>query len=594
LKKDHDYTIEEKSRTVVLTEEGVAHVEGYLNVQNLYEPRNIEIVHHVNQALKAHTLFRRDVDYLVKDGQVIIVDEFTGRVMPGRRYSDGLHQALEAKEKVKIERENQTLASITFQNYFRMYRKLAGMTGTADTEATEFKKIYNLEVVIMPTNMPMIRKDYNDLIYKTEQEKIKAVIEEVKSLNKARRPVLIGTISIEKSELLSKYLTRSGVKHYVLNAKNHEKEAEIVAQAGQAVMVTISTNMAGRGTDIRLGEGVAELGGLHILGTERHESRRIDNQLRGRSGRQGDNGSSRFYLSLEDDLLRIFGADRISSIMDRVGLEEDQPIEHKYISRAIENAQKRVEGQNFDIRKHLLEYDDVMNKQRKVIYEQRKKVLRGDSLWTDIVEMIEEITDNLLIEYVNEKGHHEEWNLKGLDDALFKQFNLKLNLANSNEISSGESIRELITGDVKKLLHNKEQDFGKELMDYLLKVIMLQAIDSHWKDHLLSMDHLKEGIGLRGYGQKDPVREYQREGYEMFMEMISRIKMDTLEKLCLVKIQREEEVEEIRQQQKQDYILSRGEDVPASQTVKREGQKVGRNDPCPCGSGKKYKKCCGA
>ena len=594
LKKDHDYTIEEKSRTVVLTEEGVAHVEGYLNVQNLYEPRNIEIVHHVNQALKAHTLFRRDVDYLVKDGQVIIVDEFTGRVMPGRRYSDGLHQALEAKEKVKIERENQTLASITFQNYFRMYRKLAGMTGTADTEATEFKKIYNLEVVVMPTNMPMIRKDYNDLIYKTEQEKIKAVIEEVKSLNKARRPVLIGTISIEKSELLSKYLTRSGVKHYVLNAKNHEKEAEIVAQAGQAVMVTISTNMAGRGTDIRLGEGVAELGGLHILGTERHESRRIDNQLRGRSGRQGDNGSSRFYLSLEDDLLRIFGADRISSIMDRVGLEEDQPIEHKYISRAIENAQKRVEGQNFDIRKHLLEYDDVMNKQRKVIYEQRKKVLRGDSLWTDIEEMIGEITDNLLIEYVNEKGHNEEWNLKGLDDALFKQFNLKLNLANSSEISSVESIRELISGDVKKLLHNKEQDFGKELMDYLLKVIMLQAIDSHWKEHLLSMDHLKEGIGLRGYGQKDPVREYQREGYEMFMEMISQIKMDTLEKLCLVKIQREEEVEEIRQQQKQDYILSRGEDVPPSQTVKREGQKVGRNDPCPCGSGKKYKKCCGA
>ncbi len=594
LKKEHDYTVEEKSRTVVLTEEGVAHVEGYLNVQNLYEPRNIEIVHHVNQALKAHTLFRRDVDYLVKDGQVIIVDEFTGRVMPGRRYSDGLHQALEAKEKVKIERENQTLASITFQNYFRMYRKLAGMTGTADTEATEFKKIYNLEVVVMPTNMPMIRKDYNDLIYKTEPEKIKAVIEEVKSLNKARRPVLIGTISIEKSELLSKYLTRSGVKHYVLNAKNHEKEAEIVAQAGQAMMVTISTNMAGRGTDIRLGEGVAELGGLHILGTERHESRRIDNQLRGRSGRQGDNGSSRFYLSLEDDLLRIFGADRISSIMDRVGLEEDQPIEHKYISRAIENAQKRVEGQNFDIRKHLLEYDDVMNKQRKVIYEQRKKVLRGDSLWTDIEEMIGEITDNLLIEYVNEKGRNEEWNLRGLDDALFKQFNLKLNLVNSSEISLAESIRELITGEVKKLLHNKEQDFGKELMDYLLKVIMLQAIDSHWKEHLLSMDHLKEGIGLRGYGQKDPVREYQREGYEMFMEMISEIKMDTLEKLCLVKIQREEEVEEIRQQQKQDYILSRGEDVPASQTVKREGQKVGRNDPCPCGSGKKYKKCCGA
>lgn len=594
LKKEQDYVIDEKSRTVVLTEEGVAHVEGFLNVKNLYEPRNIEIVHHVNQALKAHTLFRRDVDYLVKDGEVIIVDEFTGRVMPGRRYSDGLHQALEAKEKVKIERENQTLASITFQNYFRMYKKLAGMTGTADTEATEFKKIYNLEVVVVPTNMPMIRDDENDLIYKTEREKINAVIEEVKALNNAKRPVLIGTISIEKSELLSKYLTRAGIKHYVLNAKNHEKEAEIVAQAGQAGMVTISTNMAGRGTDIKLGEGVAELGGLHILGTERHESRRIDNQLRGRAGRQGDKGSSRFYLSLEDDLLRIFGADRISSIMERVGIEENEPIEHKYISRAIENAQKRVEGQNFDIRKHLLEYDDVMNKQRKVVYEQRIKVLRGENLWNDIEEMIEEVTDDLLFEFVDEKKHAEEWNLKGLDEAILKQFNLKLNIMNSSEITSVEAIREHIKQKVQELLRAKEQNFGKELMDYLLKVIMLQSIDSHWKEHLLSMDHLKEGIGLRGYGQKDPVREYQREGYEMFMGMISQMKRDTLEKLCLVQIQREEEVEEIRHKQQQDYILSRGEDMPDVQTVKREGKKVGRNDPCPCGSGKKYKKCCGA
>lgn len=594
LKKDIDYTIDEKSRTVVLTEEGVAHVEGYLNVQNLYEPRNIESVHHVNQALRAHTLFKRDVDYLVKDGEVIIVDEFTGRVMPGRRYSDGLHQALEAKEKVKIERENQTLASITFQNYFRMYKKLAGMTGTADTEAAEFKKIYNLDVVVVPTNMPMIRKDYNDLIYKTENEKIKAVIEEVKILNKAKRPVLIGTISIEKSELLSKHLTHTGVKHHVLNAKNHEREAEIVAQAGQPGMVTISTNMAGRGTDIRLGEKVAEIGGLHILGTERHESRRIDNQLRGRSGRQGDGGSSRFYLSLQDDLLRIFGADRISSIMDRIGIEEDQPIEHKYISRAIENAQKRVEGQNFDIRKHLLDYDDVMNRQRKVIYEQRKKVLRGDNLWSDIQEMVQEIVDDLLFEYVNDKGNPETWNLKGLEDTLFKQFNLKLNLTNSAEINSAQSISDFIIQNVQKLLHDKENDFGQELMNYLMKVIMLQAIDTHWKEHLLAMDHLREGIGLRGYGQKDPVREYQREGYEMFMEMIFHIKMDTLEKLCLVKIQREEEVEEIRQKQKQDYIMSRGEDVPTVQTAKREGVKVGRNEPCPCGSGKKYKKCCGA
>jgi preprotein translocase subunit SecA len=593
LRKDQDYSIDEKSRTVVLTEEGVARVEELLNVQNLYEPRNIETLHHVNQALRAHTMFRRDVDYLVKDGQVIIVDEFTGRVMPGRRYSDGLHQALEAKEKVKIEKENQTLASITFQNYFRMYKKLSGMTGTADTEAEEFKKIYNLEVLVIPTNMPMIRKDNNDLIYKTEKEKIKAVIEEVKALNKIKRPVLIGTISIEKSELLGTYLTRAGVKHHVLNAKNHEREAEIVAQAGQPGMVTISTNMAGRGTDIKLGEKVADLGGLHILGTERHESRRIDNQLRGRSGRQGDDGSSRFYLSLEDDLLRIFGAERISSIMDRIGIEEDQPIEHKYISRAIENAQKRVEGQNFDIRKHLLDYDDVMNKQRKVIYEQRKKVLRGKDLWTDIEEMIEEIIDDLLMEFVGEKTHHEEWNLKGLDDAIFKQFNLKLNINNLAELNSYDSIRDYMDQSVKKLLRDKESDFGTELTNYLMKVIMLQAIDTHWKEHLLAMDHLREGISLRGYAQKDPVREYQREGYEMFMEMIYYIKKDTLEKLCMVKIQREEEVEEIRKKQKQDYVLSRGEDEPKALTAKRTSSKVGRNDSCPCGSGKKYKKCCG-
>jgi len=593
LKKDKDFTIEEKSKTVVLTEEGVSSVEKYLNVQNLYEPRNIEIVHHVNQALKAHTLFKRDVDYLVKDGQVIIVDEFTGRVMPGRRYSDGLHQALEAKEKVKIERENQTLASITFQNYFRMYKKLAGMTGTADTEAAEFKKIYNLDVLVIPTNMPMIRDDHNDLIYKTEEEKIKAVIDEVKALNKAKRPVLIGTISIEKSELLGKYLTRAGVKHHVLNAKNHEKEAEIVAQAGQPGQVTISTNMAGRGTDIKLGENVADLGGLHILGTERHESRRIDNQLRGRSGRQGDKGSSRFFLSLEDDLLRVFGADRISTVMDTVGLEEGQPIEHKYISKAIENAQKRVEGQNFDIRKHLLDYDDVMNNQRKVIYEQRKKVLRGEDLWTDVEEMVEEISGDLLSEFTGEKSHPQDWNLKSLDDAIFKQFNLRLDISTAPGMASVTAIHSFIMENVQKYLRGKEKEFGSELMNYLMKVIMLQAIDTHWKEHLLSMDHLREGIGLRGYGQKDPIREYQREGYAMFMEMISRIKMDTLEKLCLVRIQREEEVEEIRQKQKQDYVMSRGEDIPANQTIRRDTEKVGRNDPCPCGSGKKYKKCCG-
>ena len=593
LRRDKDYTIDEKSRTVVLTEEGVARVEGYLKVQNLFEPRNMELLHHVNQGLKAHTLFRRDVDYLVKEGQVIIVDEFTGRVMPGRRYSDGLHQALEAKEKVKIESENQTLAAITFQNYFRMYKKLAGMTGTADTEAAEFNKIYNLEVLVVPTNMPMIRVDNSDVIYKTEAEKFNAVIEEIKELHKEKRPVLVGTISIEKSEVLSRYLSRTGIKHHVLNAKHHEKEAEIIAQAGQPGMVTISTNMAGRGTDIKLGEGIAEVGGLHILGTERHESRRIDNQLRGRAGRQGDLGSSRFYLALEDDLLRIFGAERISSVMDRIGMEENQPIEHNLISKAIENAQKRVEAHNFDIRKHLLEFDDVMNRQRQVIYEQRKRALKGEDLWSDVEEMLEELVEQTVSEYVDEKSHPEEWNLRGLDDIVFKQFSLRLNLSETGRNLSRDAIEDNLIDAAKSLLRKKEEEYGKPVMDYLMKIIMLQAIDFHWKDHLLSMDHLKEGIGLRGYGQKDPVREYQKEGYEMFMEMIHRIKEDTIEKLCIVRIQRQEEIEEMREEASQDYIMSRGEQTTETSTVKRDTKKVGRNDPCPCGSRKKYKKCCG-
>jgi len=591
LRKGEDYTIEEKSRTVVLTEEGIARVEKYLKVTNLYEPRNIEILHHVNQALKAHTLFNRDVDYVVKDGQVIIVDEFTGRIMPGRRYSDGLHQALEAKEKVKIERENQTLASVTFQNYFRMYEKLGGMTGTADTEAEEFKKIYKLEVVVVPTNMPMIRADHNDLIYKTEKEKFNAAIEEIKEMYALGRPVLVGTISIVKSELLSTMLSRTGIKHHVLNAKHHEREAEIVAQAGQRGMVTISTNMAGRGTDIKLGEGVAALGGLHILGTERHESRRIDNQLRGRSGRQGDMGSSRFYLSLEDDLLRIFGAEKISSIMDRIGIEENQPIENRLVSKAIENAQKRVEGQNFDIRKHLLDFDDVMNKQRQLIYEQRRKVLKGQDLWADIEGMIEEVVAEMVSNYVDEKGHPEDWDLKALDDRIFQQFSLKLNLNEKGRELNAQEIEETIVSAANAHLRRKEEDFGKPLMAYVMTMIMLQSIDTQWKDHLLGMDHLKEGIGLRGYGQKDPVREYQKEGYDMLMAMIERIKEDTLEKLCMVQVRREEDIEEMQRKAEDDYILSRGEDVSAT-PVKRDKEKVGRNDPCPCGSGKKYKKCC--
>ncbi|MBN2539215.1 MAG: preprotein translocase subunit SecA, partial [Deltaproteobacteria bacterium] len=594
LKKEQDYTIDEKSRSVVLTEDGVAKSEKLLQVNNLYEPGNMEILHHVNQALKAHTLFRRDIDYLVKDGQVVIVDEFTGRVMPGRRYSDGLHQALEAKEKVKIERENQTLASVTFQNYFRMYEKLAGMTGTADTEAAEFKKIYNLEVVVMPTNMPMIRIDNTDVIYKTEEEKFEAAIEEIKALHDQNRPVLVGTISIEKSELLSRQLSKRGIKHNILNAKNHEREAEIIAQAGQPGAVTISTNMAGRGTDIKLGEGVADVGGLHILGTERHESRRIDNQLRGRSGRQGDKGSSRFYLSLEDDLLRIFGAERISSVMDRIGVEKGEPIEHNLISKAIEGAQRRVEGQNFDIRKHLLEYDDVMNRQRQVIYEQRRNVLDGSDLWSTVDDMLQEIVDDLVCDYLDEKVRPDEWDLQALSDAVYKQFYLKKTFDDADRTGlKREEITAAIISDVTTLLRDKEKKFGKDLMEYIMKVIMLQAIDFHWKDHLLGMDHLKEGIGLRGYGQKDPVREYQKEGYDMFMEMVYRVKEDTLQKLCIVQIQSDEDVTEIQEKQKKDYIMSRGESGATPTTVKREGEKVGRNAPCPCGSGKKYKHCCG-
>jgi preprotein translocase subunit SecA len=514
--------------------------------------------------------------------------------MPGRRYSEGLHQALEAKENVKIERENQTLASVTFQNYFRMYEKLAGMTGTADTEAAEFQEIYNLEVMVIPTNMPMVRTDHADVIYRTEQEKFEAAIEEIRELHKQGRPVLVGTISIEKSEKLSHMLSRTGVKHHVLNAKQHEREAEIIAQAGQRGGVTISTNMAGRGTDIKLGDGVAQLGGLHILGTERHESRRIDNQLRGRSGRQGDAGSSRFYLSLEDDLLRIFGGERIGSIMDRIGFEEGQPIEANLLTKAIENAQKRVEAHNFDIRKHLLEFDNVMNVQREAIYEQRKAVLKGEDPWGALEEMLDEVVETTLGDYVDEKQHTEEWNLKGLDDILYQIFSLKLRYSDAGkEPKSREQMIGEIRTAVLEHLHRKENNFGKPLWDYLMKVIMLQSIDTFWKDHLLGMDHLREGIGLRGYAQKDPIREYQKEGYEMYLDMMYRIRQDTLQKLSFVQVQREEEVENLRDRTQRDVVMTHGTAGAPVKQAKKEAGRVGRNDPCPCGSGKKYKKCCG-
>ena len=623
LQKDTDYTIDEKAKTAILTEDGSTKVERLLGTGNLYDPVNIELVHHVLQALKAYTLFKRDVDYIVKDGEVIIVDEFTGRLMPGRRWSDGLHQAVEAKEGVKIESENQTLATITFQNYFRMYEKLAGMTGTADTEAEEFAKIYNLEVVVVPTNKPMVRIDHPDMIYKSEKGKFISALKEIEELHDKGQPVLVGTISIEKSELLSHLLKKKGIPHAVLNAKYHEMEAEIIAQAGRSKAVTIATNMAGRGTDIVLGgtpeglareilkdkkdytdedwktafakaedicrtdrEKVVSAGGLHILGTERHEARRIDNQLRGRSGRQGDPGSSRFYLSLEDDLMRIFGSDRISGLMDKLGMDEEMPIENKMVSKAIENAQKRVETHNFDIRKHLLEYDDVMNKQRSEIYSFRKEILKGENLTDRIMDMLEDVIDELLSIYCPEEKHVDDWEMKGLRDALYGVFSLAPDISPMNL----DALREALLSVMKGAYQAKETEIGSEVMRYLEKVVMLQVIDTQWKDHLLGMDHLKEGIGLRGYGQKDPLVEYKKEAFDVFADMTSRLSTEIVSRLFKIQVQKQEAViKEPARQMKLNY--NRGADSSAH--TARHGRKIGRNDPCPCGSGKKYKKCCG-
>jgi len=870
-----DYTVDEKSRTVTLTETGVAKVERLLNIHNLYDPRQIDTLHHVNQALKAHALFKRDVDYVIKDGEVIIVDEFTGRLMPGRRWSDGLHQAIEAREGVHIREENQTLATITIQNYFRMYKKLAGMTGTADTEATEFKKIYKLDVLVIPTHRKMIRKDNPDMVYRSEEEKFNAAVEEIESCHEKGQPVLVGTTSVAKSERLSRMLKKNGVRHNVLNAVNHEAEASIIAQAGRFAGVTIATNMAGRGTDILLGgnpeflarsdmenewisrasklplqgatryedtlrelkekyeeevqrvearyrkegeiyaqkrgdalkktteiqrllrelspfrelrqeyeelstselietlhelraiperylqvkesleaslsgaaeaevsesgrafeearqafsghlerwqrgdgerQGLMELldearriyeqrindyefwvtslvlsrgehaatvaeyegarrayeeaearceelripyeealrqaqknyeakrqeytrvvekireqlekapdayrqryeeilkgygqtcaeerekvlvaGGLHIIGTERHESRRIDNQLRGRSGRQGDPGSSRFYLSLEDDLMRIFGADRIQGIMNRLGMEEGVPIEHGLVSRAIENAQKKVEAHNFDIRKHLLEYDDVMNKQREVIYHQRREVLAGENLKEEVLEMARGLAEEAVERYGDKNLHPAEWDLSGLRELLYHRCNFRLELSSEEqEQLTVEKLREIVLEKVGLTYDKKEERFTPPMLRQLEKIIMLQTIDSLWKDHLLNMDHLKEGIGLRGYGQKNPLQEYQKEGFEMFEEMIHQIQVDVVQKLFTVEVAREGVLEEMEVQRRpQKMVLSHGGDggEPARVApVKREGSKVGRNDPCSCGSGKKYKRCCG-
>ncbi|MBI1953630.1 MAG: preprotein translocase subunit SecA [Candidatus Omnitrophica bacterium] len=646
-----DYTVDEKAHAATLTEEGVQKAEGFLAVGNLYEDTHVTLVHHIQQALRAHALYKRDVDYIVKDNQVVIVDEFTGRLMPGRRWSDGLHQAVEAKEGVKIERENQTLATITFQNYFRMYDKLAGMTGTAVTEAAEFHQIYNLEVVSIPTNRPLIRNSHPDVVFKTEREKFQAVVEEIAELNQQGRPVLVGTISIEKSERLSELLKRRQIPHHVLNARYHEQEAQIVAQAGRHKGVTIATNMAGRGTDILLGgnpdfllaaqvkpleseagsplppekltalrqeilsqvanehDRVVAVGGLHVIGTERHESRRIDNQLRGRSGRQGDPGSSRFYISLEDDLIRIFGENRLLE-WTKAAIPEGEAIEHPWLTRAIETAQKRVELHNFEIRKRLLEYDNVMNRQREVIYKERRRVLEGQSLKAKILEMMDEAVEGMLLLYAPETQDPEEWDLKTLGEALTNTFGV----SGAGTALPRQELREEILEAVRQAYEAREQALGGEPMRRLEQWVMLQVIDTKWKDHLYNMDHLREGIGYRVYGQQDPLVEYQHEAYQTFTRMVESVRAEVVELIFRIQSVQMERVSRILsptaflhpeapqvvppavgpRAAREDGAggLPEGDERPLP--LRRENPKVGRNDPCPCGSNKKFKRCHGA
>ncbi len=646
---DEDYIVDEKAHTVVLSANGIKKAEQYFGLENLSDPENMTISHHINQAIRAHGLMKNEKDYVVKDGEVIIVDEFTGRMMYGRRYSDGLHQAIEAKEGVKVERESKTLATITFQNYFRMYSKLAGMTGTALTEEGEFNTIYKLDVIVIPTNKDMIRKDNPDVVYKNEAGKFTAVIEDIVECHKRGQPVLIGTITIEKSEFLSGMLKRRGIPHQVLNAKYHDKEAEIIAQAGKLGAVTIATNMAGRGTDIVLGgnseymakqemrklgysedlisastsfndtddelilearsrfkelndkykqitnserEKVVEAGGLHIIGTERHESRRIDNQLRGRSGRQGDPGSSRFYISLEDDLMRLFGSERLTSIVNALGLEDDQPIEHRMLSNAIENAQKKVEGRNFDVRKRVLQYDDVMNKQREVIYAQRKTVLNGDNLRDYFIKMFESIIDGVIATYCAENQYAENWDWDSmtgyLESVFLPQGALQVAVEDRPSYEK-EDLKEELMEIVNKIYEYKENDLGTDLMRELERVVLLKIVDEKWMDHIDAMDQLKHGIGLRAYGQRDPVIEYKFEGFQMFEEMIKSIQEDSIKLLVRSRIDREHAPQ--REKVAEPVNASHGDDEPKKPVTNKD--RVGRNDPCPCGSGKKYKVCCG-
>lgn len=650
-----DYFVDEKGKQVVLSDEGHLHIEEFLmqaNIlkegQSLYDSSNIMLMHHINAALRAHTLFRRNIDYIVRDGQVIIVDEFTGRTMPGRRWSDGLHQAVEAKEHVPVQNENQTLASITFQNLFRLYEKLSGMTGTADTEAFEFQQIYGLEVIVIPTHRPMIRKDMGDLVYLSKREKYNAIIVDIKDCQQRGQPVLVGTASIESSEELSQLLNQEKIIHQVLNAKFHEHEAHIIAQAGRPGTVTIATNMAGRGTDIVLGgnvkaeiaalgeiepqeiqrlkeewqqrhDAVLAAGGLHIIGTERHESRRIDNQLRGRSGRQGDPGSSRFYLSLEDGLMRIFASDRVTSIMQKLGMEEGEAIEHPWVTKAIENAQRKVEGRNFDIRKQLLEYDDVANDQRKVIYEQRNELMESEDISDTIKAIRYDVLTTVINEYIPPNSLEELWNTDGLEAALEQRFAVKLPitqwLRDEHDLHE-EPLRRRILELIEAVYAEKESHVGTSVMRHFEKAVMLQIVDGHWKEHLAAMDYLRQGIHLRGYAQKNPKQEYKREAFEMFASLLGRVKDNVIDIVSKVQIRAEQDVEAIEEQRRQavpmefqharvDGLTNEYADnaehaqaqqkpqEPVHQPFVRNERKIGRNEPCPCGSGKKYKHCHG-
>ncbi|MEE9315608.1 MAG: SEC-C metal-binding domain-containing protein, partial [bacterium] len=615
LEKGYDYMVDEKAGTGTLTELGVKKCERMLGIDNLYDDIQTEWVHHINQALRARNLFKRDVHYMVKDGQVIIVDEFTGRLMPGRRWSDGLHQAIEAKENVRIAEENQTLATITFQNFFKLYDKLAGMTGTAVTEAEEFWKIYGLDVVVIPPNKTLVRTNYPDVIYKTEKEKFTAVVGEIEELHKVGRPVLVGTRSIENSEKLSEMLKRKGIPHNVLNAKYHEREAQIITQAGRKGAVTLATNMAGRGTDIVLGGNppdpsehneVVELKGLHILGTERHESRRIDNQLRGRAGRQGDPGSSRFYLALEDELMRLFGSARIAKVMDTLGLEEGQDIQHPLITRAIESAQKKVEAMNFEIRKQLLEYDNVMSKKREVVYKWRREVLQGANLKDDTLARLEDLIDDKLFLYAPPKVYPEQWNWEAISQWLKRSFNISFSVSSEDlKRMKQETLGQLIAERIRQAYDEREKEMGEEMMRFIESMVTLQVVDTRWKEHLYDMDKLREGIGLRAYGQKDPLIEYKRESGEAFDAMQERMREETADYVFRVKVVAEQAKARVAPgravAQKPPAGVGKHREMPAreaassasSPTSFPKRRKIGRNDPCPCGSGKKYKKCCG-